>query len=323
MPVPDETLGNFRKRMMKYPDAMAFMWTELQSNVKDGAGRFLPLLRPESSSYWSEQSERVTIIGWAAVIGVDKEIRRRWGRWKPSVDEDYVTTTRKMVHTAQKEVAGRIRRQHGTLDVVDDRSVVNNFTVWLQDVHRKTVSEANLEGQCIAPDHWGSPPKVVSLKSTSERAASEGYVPTSPTSNLDIAEDSPTEIFEEEEHADLPEAEPNYPLGTYVLAIVGRGKRRTLHVSGGCHRLPGVHFKEFVIVGMERPELDPAQGERLCSTCFSTREKTAEAIQAGADGHVATVLNGHGQRRGRRALDCWIGVSKYSSEGWMGESPTR
>ena len=183
--------------------------------------------------------ERVTIISWAAVIGVDKEIRRRWGRWRPSVDEDYVTTTRRLVHDAQKEVAGRIRRQHGALDVVDDRSVVNNFTVWLQDVHKKTVTQANLEGQCIAPEHWGSPKLLVELKSTSEKGTSGGYVPTSPPSNLDVVEDSPTEIFEEEEHADLPEAEPNYPLGTYVLAIVVRGKRRTLHVSGGCHRQPG------------------------------------------------------------------------------------
>ena len=195
MPIPDETLANFRRRTMKYPDAMSFsraMWSELLAPIKDEKGRHLPLLRPESSCCWSEHSERVTITSWAAVIGVDKEIRRRWGRWRPSVDEDYVTTTRRLLRDAQKEVAGRIRRQHGALDVVDDRSVVNNFTVWLQDVHKKTVTQANLEGQCIAPEHWGSPKLLVELKSTSEKGASGGYVPTSPPSNLDVVEDSPS-----------------------------------------------------------------------------------------------------------------------------------
>ena len=247
----------------------------------------MKLLQPESSSYWSEHSERIAMISWAAAVGVSKEVRRRWGRWEPSVDEDYVTTTRKMIHGAQREVARKIR---GQSDVVDDRAVVNNFTIWLQDVHHKTATQANREGQCIGPPNWGLPPRPfgegvdqINLEESQEVRSS----PAAPSPDPGFyPDDSPTEVFEEEDHADLPEGEPAYPVGTYVLAIVGRGKRRTLHVSGGCHRQPGVHFKEFVIVGMERPELDPKQGEVLCSTCFSTRAKMAEILEAGPEGDV-------------------------------------
>ena len=293
LPVPNDNLTGFRRRMMKYQDAMAFsraLWCELPSSIRDQEGRPMKLLQPESSSYWSEHSERITMISWAAAVGISKEVRRRWGRWKPSVDEDYVTTTRKMIHDAQKQVAQKIRGQSDLTDVVDDRAVVNNFTIWLQDVHHKTATQANREGQCIGPPNWGLPPKPfgevvdqINLEGAQEVRSS----PAAPSPDAGFyPDDSPTEVFEEEDHADLPEGEPQYPLGTYVLAIVGRGKRRTLHVSGGCHRQPGVHFKEFVIVGMERPELDPKQGEVLCSTCFSTRAKMAEILEAGPEGDV-------------------------------------
>ena len=76
--------------------------------MKDGEGRTVPLLRPESTAYFSEHSERVTIMSWAAVCEVDKEVRRRWGRWRPSVDEGYVTTTRKLTFEAQKKVAEKV-----------------------------------------------------------------------------------------------------------------------------------------------------------------------------------------------------------------------
>ena len=293
LPVPNNNLTGFRRRMMKYQDAMAFsraLWCELPSRIKDQDGRPMKLLQPESSSYWSEHSERITVISWAAALGIGKEVRRRWGRWKPSVDEDYVTTTRKMIFDAQKEVARKIRSQSDMSDVVDDRAVVNNFTIWLQDVHHKTATVANREGQCIGPPNCGLPPKPfgevvdqINLEESQEVRSS----PVAPSPDPGFyPDDSPTEVFEEEDHADLPEGEPPYPLGTYVLAIVGQGKRRTLHVSGGCHRQPGVHFKEYVIVGMERPELDPKQGEVLCSTCFSTRAKMAEILEASPEGDV-------------------------------------
>ena len=55
-------------------------------------------------------------------------------------------------------------------------------------------------------------------------------------------------------------------VGTFVLSLVGRTKRRTLHCVGSCYRKPGIHYKEFLIVGDVRPTLEA--GERLCTSCF-------------------------------------------------------
>ena len=43
------------------------------------------------------------------------------------------------------------------------------------------------------------------------------------------------------------------PHGVYVLSVTGRGGRKTLHRVGECHRVPGVHYGKFEIVG-ETPQ---------------------------------------------------------------------
>ena len=121
--------------MMRYPDAMVFLrtlFTELLAQRKNEFGNYERLMEPASSSFWSEHSERVTIISWASACGIDKETRKRWGRWSPSVDEDYVTTTRQLIFAAQRKIAGYIREQYGVKDVVDDQGILNTFALWLQ-----------------------------------------------------------------------------------------------------------------------------------------------------------------------------------------------
>ena len=58
---------------------------------------------------------------------------------------------------------------------------------------------------------------------------------------------------------------------------------------GGCYRVPaGVHYREFVVIGVDRPEISADKGERLCSTCFTSKERIAEAIQQGPDAEQST-----------------------------------
>ena len=42
------------------------------------------------------------------------------------VDEDYAVTTKKVVLTAQGEVAQKIRGSYKTSDLLDDKSAINN-----------------------------------------------------------------------------------------------------------------------------------------------------------------------------------------------------
>ena len=155
---PTNNLQGFRKSMMRYPDAMCFsraLLTELYSTRKNEEGNLYRVMIPESTSYWSEHSKRVTIMSWALIAEVPRETRRRWGRWSPGVDEEYAVTTKRGVIAAQGTLAAKIRAQYEITDFVDDKSVLNGFSLWLQTVYFKTVSESRLETTKIAPPICG------------------------------------------------------------------------------------------------------------------------------------------------------------------------
>ena len=54
--------------------------------------------------------------------------------------------------------------------------------------------------------------------------------------------------------------------GHYVVSLRGRGLIRKLHVIGGCHRIPGVDYAEFQMLGTEQPE-SRAYGS-FCKQCW-------------------------------------------------------
>ena len=73
--------------------------------------------------------------------------------------------------------------------------------------------------------------------------------------------------------AGTPDKVVEIGLGVYVMSLVGRSKRRTLHRVGSCYRRPGRDYKDYVVIGDQRPELKA--GERLCGSCFGAKDKAA------------------------------------------------
>eukprot|EP00913_Durusdinium_trenchii_P022634 g21257.t1 len=170
--------------------------TELYSTRKNEEGSLYRIMIPESTSYWSEHSERVTIMSWALIAEIPRETRRRWGRWSPGVDEEYAVTTKRVVTAAQGNLASKIRAQYGITDFVDDKSVLNGFSLWLQTVYFKTVSESHQETMKIAPPMWGgldAAPVQVVKKPLREPKQEEDDL---------VVLDSPTEVFSDDEGMD-------------------------------------------------------------------------------------------------------------------------
>ena len=115
---PNETLRGFRKGMLSYPEAMCYsraLLTELYSIRLGEDGQPQRLMIPESTSYWSERS----------------------------------------VTQAQAHVASKIKAQYCITDYTDDKSVLNNFALWLQAVHGRTPTQAHAEIMKLAPPTWG------------------------------------------------------------------------------------------------------------------------------------------------------------------------
>ena len=274
MAKPNQQLDGFRSSMVKYSDAMSMsraLLRDLQAPVRRGGVMENIIVCDELGGYWTEHSERVTMASWAAVVGIKQEIIKRWGRWRPSVDEEYVKTTRLLVSKAQEEVARKIRERGMSSDLVGDEEVLKDLT------HR-------LEDMKVAPD---TVKKQIKRLRFQQRMAREGVIGAADGEKsqwkVDGEEEtSPVESVKGALDLEEWEVEGTDPVvqvgrGTYVMSIVGRSKRRTLHVIGGCYRVPGTDYKDFVILGDTRPEL--VKGERACGTCFGARDKAMSEVE--------------------------------------------
>ena len=135
MPRPNKALNGFRESMVGYSDAMSMsraLLRELKAPMKDGGEMEELVIEDEVGGFWSEHSERVTMASWSGALGIKQEIIKRWGRWKPSVDEEYVKTTKLLVGKAQTEVADRIKAELGK-DLVGDEDVLKSLEKRLQE----------------------------------------------------------------------------------------------------------------------------------------------------------------------------------------------
>ncbi len=164
-----------------------------------------PIVSDEVGGFWSEHSERVTMASWAAAVGVKQEVVERWGRWRPSVDEEYVKTT-KLV--GDEEVLRRLEER------MTDRKVA-------PDVVRQQSRRLRFQQKLFREGMIGAADKGVGRGRRNPEAG------TSPV-------DSPKEMFDLEEW-EVERTDPVVQVGrgTYVMSVVGRSKRRTLHVVGG------------------------------------------------------------------------------------------
>ena len=287
LPRPDRRMHGFRGSMVRYPDALSMsraLARELKKvEVEDSSSGLVEsrklILIPDVSGYWSEHSERVTMVSWAAALGVDPESRRRWGRWKPSTDEEYAKTTLTMVLAAQKQVAEKLRFSWGGADLVEDEVLLQELGAWLEGrcfTEQEIDEQLRRLRQTRRGRRWRRTEMAHQLELEDGALSEDGHTP-----RLSDASDAPDPLPLEDAVVDLEAGALEVSAGTFVLSIVGRTKRRTLHRVGSCYRKPGIHYKEFLVVGDNRPVLEA--GERLCSSCFGRKDKlVAEAASEAA-----------------------------------------
>lgn len=85
------------------------------------------LLSDYALGFWTEHSERITIISWAARAGIDSETRKRWGRWLPNS-----RATRVMIEEAQARVASAARRSIYNSALFDEGLVLTELEAHLR-----------------------------------------------------------------------------------------------------------------------------------------------------------------------------------------------
>ena len=274
LPRPSANLDGFRNSMVRYGDAMSMsraLLRELKAPVRSGGVLEELIVTDEAGGFWSEHSERVTMASWAAAAGTRQDIIKRWGRWRPSVDEEYVKTTKLLVMEAQGQVAGTMKRAGWSKDLVGDEDVLQQLADRLKErgvegaVVRKQLrrlrfpQKSQQETMRGAADH-----QVRSVQLEKDKGEEE-------------AQEKEAEWDMEEFEAGALDPITEVPNGVFVMSLVGRSRKRTLHQVGACYRKPGLDYRDFVVIGESRPEL--VAGERLCCTCFGARDKAWSEIE--------------------------------------------
>eukprot|EP00435_Cladocopium_sp_Y103_P049064 s1069_g14.t1 len=274
LPAPSKDLSGFIKRMASYSLASRCSQAMFKDMMTEFEGARIPLFSPGVGTIWSEHTERATIKTWSSAAGVPPEIQKQLGRWSPTVDQGYERTWRANTLKAQARTADFVRHSLGKQDPFDEALLMSAITERMEQVgHPAGVIELQLEklavfGKCRPrkfirleePDKsWEQDVPEVGwhLVGLNKGAASGSAGP------VGQIEDVPTS--DDEETAQVG-AEEIVPRGTYVLSIWGRGDRKTLHRVGECHRVPGVHYSKYEVVGNEPPESD--RFHQSCRICF-------------------------------------------------------
>lgn len=133
---PNKGLDGFRSSMVSYSDAMSMsraILRELRAQMRSGGDMEFLIVDDEVGSFWSEHSERVTMASWAGALKIPQEVIKRWGRWAPSVDEEYVKTTKKMVMEAQEQVAEKIKMYGLREDILGEEDVMRSLEQRLRE----------------------------------------------------------------------------------------------------------------------------------------------------------------------------------------------
>ncbi len=296
LPMPDEALDGFSRRVASYPAASACSQALFAALHIDGPERRELLMERGVGRLWSEHSERVTIRTWAAWARVPEDIKKQMGRWQPSADEGYERLVKSNnVMRSQEHIAEKIRKSQGRPDELDEEMVLEElYEMMILDGFRREAAAAQLEilryfSEKLEPTSKRQ--RSVSLGSWEEAGFVDEESFQGMLERLDPdAEDGErgadaepliAQCKDEEEVADLAEAVSLR--GSSVVSIVGRGGRKTLHKVGECYRLPGVHFKNYEVMGDSMP--DEGSYHVICKVCFP--KSNALAMSGDGSGQTA------------------------------------
>ena len=292
--MPSNDLKNMTRKIASY--AMATTMSHALANhmvgPSDHRGKTIHLLEMGAYCAWSEHSERVTMRTWARAAGIDEETCKRLGRWTPTVDQAYDRAVRMQILQAQTKVSHFITKNKGAKDPLDEELALRRMaeSMLAMGIGEEKV-EKQMERLCTFDD-CGPPAKRVRWVEIKGRSLTEVLSDREGEETpVATVEDSPCS---EEEGDDKKESRPDARLGQFVISTVGRSSRRTLHRVGECHRIPGVHFHNYELLGDEPPS--SSEFHHACLICFPKGtlqdEREEEEISSSGDASSSDTESG-------------------------------
>ena len=231
-------------------------WTHLEVLKK-------PLLVPGAQCFWQGHSARATLPTMAAAIGVEKDRIDPLGRWLPQASEEYVRVSAEIVRGVQKQVAEAYRSSKGR-DIFFENGLI-----------------AELGNFCISR---AVPQRLVDEMLTGIRKCTkEPFIADMEVAEVPEVPDSLGGLLGPFT-AELPDDElPSFEKGLWVVSQARAGKTQTLHRTGSCWRLPGVHYQRFNFLSdlqIEEAKVGDVLYSSVCRDCFPRGLNQEEATDS-------------------------------------------
>ena len=272
LPHPAPGLESMSCKMASYAAASAMshsLAAELRVFFENAE---LKLFAEGVSVFWTEHSERVTLRSWARVAGVPEDTCKRLGRWTPTVDQSYDRTVRAAILKAQAAISKFIRKNMGREDPFDECLImqkVSEVMEWFEFPTGAIQQQIEKLTSFLPAGRKAKKMKWSDGKDEFDASSEEEVDSFELVGGQQEAEDSV-----DEDNQDAAVGLDRAPFGTYVVSIVGRSEKKTLHRMGECHRRPGSHFQRFTIFGSEPP--DKLEYHHACRVCFPRGINQAE-----------------------------------------------
>ena len=294
LPCPTRDLSGFTRRMANYGIASKCSQALFNDLNCEYEGAMVPMLPVGSGLLWTEHSERATIRTWADAVGISPEVKKQMGRWMPSSDQAYERTWRANVLRAQERIASFVRNRMGGKDVFDEAAVFSALASRLEEMGlppgaaEVQIDKLRTFGKGPTPKRVRLTPEGPVYESEDEEEANVTRADNRVFQKIPALDDE-NESDDGLDDADAGEVEvreaPTH--GTYVLSVVGRGQTKTLHRIGECHRVPGIHYSRFEVVGDNPPPA--SEFHRSCRLCFPRGTGAGEESSGEAeDGEVSS-----------------------------------
>ena len=275
LPAPNPSLHGIVRRLASYAMASTMshaLASVLKTRFEGGTVR---LLAEGVAVCWTEHSERATLRSWARTSGIPEDVCKRLGRWTPTVDQSYDRTVRATILRAQASMAMFVRGSLGRADPFDEGLVLQKVATTMEELGYYS-GEIRLQIEKLT-SYIPVGPAAKKIRWTplqdewdiddgdgfeeSDGNQSFGDRPKTPeVESVQGDEDDNSPVHVEAEAVQQP------PFGTYMVSIVGRSRKRTLHRMGECHRKPGAHFGRFEVLGSDLPS--SVEYHRACKICF-------------------------------------------------------
>lgn len=281
LPCPAASLESFGRRMANYAMASRLSHALLNDLKVEFEDAEVPMLAEGVCTLWTEHSERATMRTWAEGAGIPEYVRKQMGRWTPTVDQAYERNARSNILRAQSAIASFIKRNMGARDHFDEALIMAAIAERMERLGHAAVAIQIQVQKLGAFGKHGQPKRVRLTEPDQIRGEDEpefddgwhliGGVPKRPElpedgMRLDSSDEEENPVQEDALGGEGSQGGPMVSRGTYVLSIIGRSEKKTLHRVGECHRIPGIHYGKFQVVGNDPPSAE--MFHQSCKICF-------------------------------------------------------